>query len=305
MSKPSNRGSSSSLQKYAKLSDALNEDHELKGQKFYCVSFLAPEKIIKKKELVYFQAFLKQWEFAKTTETLRDFMGFVSHKYKVNVEKLMQDYLDFVLEEKEKLVQFSSLHDDYTNFVEAHEEQLQQLFDKEVPNQPNVRGVKVRGTFPTVEEARIRCSALREMDPAHDVYVGQVGKWMPFDGDAYRSNDVEYLEPELNQLMHEKKKNEDRAKVEFQARVLEAKEKAMEENKKIAEQTGQKLTQTIDENGQLVGLSKTTQEKALQEVANQQGGLLTTSDIVRELFMGDNIVVPQKKKEGTEEKKEE
>ena len=40
-----------------------------------------------------------------------------------------------------------------------------------------------------------------------------------------------YLENELNQLMHEKKKNESKAKEEFDARVKEAKQKAIEDNK--------------------------------------------------------------------------
>jgi hypothetical protein len=49
---------------------------------------------------------------------------------------------------------------------------------------------------------------LREVDPNHDVYVGQVGIWMPFHPEAYKTGRVEYLEEELNQLMNEKTKNE-------------------------------------------------------------------------------------------------
>ena len=51
---------------------------------------------------------------------------------------------------------------------------------------------------------------LREIDPNHNVYVGPVGMWMPFEPDAYKTGRVEYLEEELNQLMHEKNKNEGR-----------------------------------------------------------------------------------------------
>ena len=46
------------------------------------------------------------------------------------------------------------------------------------------------------------------MDPNHDVFVGPVGTWMPWEPEAYRTGRVEYLEEELNQLMHEKNKNE-------------------------------------------------------------------------------------------------
>ena len=53
---------------------------------------------------------------------------------------------------------------------------------------------------------------LRELDPHHDVYVGPVGLWIPFHPEAYKTGRVEYLEDELNQLMTEKKKNEEKAK---------------------------------------------------------------------------------------------
>ena len=45
---------------------------------------------------------------------------------------------------------------------------------------------------------------LREIDPNHDVYVGPVGMWMPWEPEAYKTGRVEYMEDELNQLMKEK-----------------------------------------------------------------------------------------------------
>ena len=72
---------------------------------------------------------------------------------------------------------------------------------------------------------------LREIDPYHDVYVGPVGVWMPWNPYAYKTGRVEYLEEELNQLMHEKKKNEQLARQEFEKRVAESKRNAIEENK--------------------------------------------------------------------------
>ena len=72
--------------------------------------------------------------------------------------------------------------------------------------QTNTRGIKIRGSFQTQAEAQLRCRMLREIDPNHDIYVGQVGMWMPFDPDAYKTGKVEYMESELNNLMSEKNK---------------------------------------------------------------------------------------------------
>jgi hypothetical protein len=97
----------------------------------------------------------------------------------------------------------------------------------------------------------MRAKILRENDPHHDVFVGPVGLWMPWDPDAYRTGKVDHLEAELNQLMEKKQENEASAKDYFEKRIKETKQKAMEENKKKALETGNKLSQTIDEQGNL------------------------------------------------------
>jgi hypothetical protein len=52
-------------------------------------------------------------------------------------------------------------------------------------------------------------------------------------------------------------KNEAKAKEEFERRVKESKKKAIEENIKLANKSGNVLTQTIDEEGNLIGVKET------------------------------------------------
>jgi hypothetical protein len=65
------------------------------------------------------------------------------------------------------------------------------------------------------------------------------------------------MEDELNQLHNEKIKNEMKAKEELKRRVKETKKKAIEENIKLAKKSGNKLTQTLDEEGNLIGVKET------------------------------------------------
>ena len=95
------------------------------------------------------------------------------------------------------------------------------------------------------------------MDPNHDIFVGPVGVWMPWDPDAYKTGRIEFMEDELNQLHKEKMLNEQRAKEDFEKRIKETKKKAIEENIKLAAKSGNKLTQTMDEDGNLVGVKQT------------------------------------------------
>jgi uncharacterized membrane-anchored protein YjiN (DUF445 family) len=80
---------------------------------------------------------------------------------------------------------------------------------------------------------------------------------VPWDPNAYKTGRVEFMEEELNKLHQEKTKNEMKAKEEFEKRVKEAKKKAIEENIKNAQKSGNKLTQTLDEQGNLVGVQQT------------------------------------------------
>jgi len=272
--------------KNPKYVDLLEEDKPIAGQKFVCVSFVSPEKILKQKEIFFFEEFLKKWDFNKSMEKFVQFMNFVSYKYNLSFDDLSNDFKDFVKEEKDNLVK-SGIEDDFKTFIDNNEEQLEKSFSAAHNFQTTVRGVKIRGSYPSMKEAELRCKMLREIDPHHDIMVGPVGMWMPLDPEAYKTGRVEYLEEELNQLMSEKQKNEANARQAFEQRVKETKQKAIEENIKNAEKSGNPLTQTIDENGNLIGVNNVnTQEFTLREQET-----ISTADICSELFDGENIVV--------------
>lgn len=239
-----------------KYVDLCDEDQPIAGQKFACMSFISPERILKKREVFIFDQFVKQWEFAKSMEKFSDFLQFISYKYNINVEDVMKDMTEFSLEEGKKLKE-SSVEDDYKNFLDKNEDKLTEQFNKDHAFQTSVRGLKLRGVFPSQEEAEMRCKKLREFDPNHDIFVGPVGMWIPWDPEAYKTGRVEFMEEELNQLHQEKLKNEEKAKQEFEKRVKDAKRKAIEENIKLAEKSNNVLTQTMDENGNLIGVKET------------------------------------------------
>ena len=275
----------------AKYIDLLDEDKSIAGQKFACLSFISPEHILKQKEMFLFEKFIKNWDFSKSMEKFTQFLNFLSYKYSIDFEKVTKDFQEFTKDEKDNLIK-SPIEDDFKNFMDENEERLEKEFDTEHEFQTSTRGIKVRGCFPTQQEAELRCKMLRQNDPNHDVYVGPVGIWVPFHPEAYKTGRVEYMEETLNELMSEKKKNEEKAKDEFDNRVKEAKVKAMEDNKKKAEETGAKLTQTINAEGNLVSVANmNTQESAM-------GENVTLDDVKKELFEGENIVTDKKTDHG-------
>lgn len=267
-----------------KYVDVLDEDKQIAGQKFACISFISPEKILEDKNVFFFKQFVKQWEVSKSMEKFTQFLNYAAFKYKISFDDISKELEEFVKSERDNIVN-SNMSDEYKTYIDNNEVRLQAEFDKANDFQTSTRGVKIRGVFPSQGEAELRAKILRESDPNHDVFVGPVGMWMPFDPEAYKTGRVEYLESELNQLMHEKNKNETRAKNDFDTRVNDAKHKAIEDNKQKAIESGNKLSQTIDAEGNLVNVKDVT----TFGISNDEE--VTSSDIKKHLFEDENVVV--------------
>ena len=269
-----------------KYVDVLEVDKPIAGQNFGCFSFISPENVLKQREKFYFEEFLKRWDINKSMEKFHQFLNFVSFKYKINFNEVMADFETFVKEERETIIQ-TGIEDDYKSFLDKEEEGLEKEFNVKNNFQTSVRGFKARGNFATQEEAELRAKLLRETDPHFDVFVGPIGTWLPWEPEAYKTGRVEYMEEELNQLVQEKRKNEEQAKNAFEQRVKETKQKAIDENKKNAEKFGNTLTQDIDEEGNLVGAGNTSTESTFSK---QEPESISVADIRSELFDGDNVV---------------
>lgn len=273
-----------------KVIDLLDEDRPISGQKYVCLSFISPENHIKKKELFFFEKYLKNFEFRKTFDKYTQFLNFLAYKYNLDFNSLTKDMEEFVEEERENLF-LTSLEDDYKSFVDAKEEELQKEYSTQHNFQTNTRGIKVRGVFGSQEEAEVKCKMLRETDPNHDVYIGQVGMWMPFHPEAYKTGKVEYLEKDLNDLMAQKKKNDEISKEQFKQRVKESKQKAIRENIAKAEKEGNKLMQTIDENGNLINADRMDVPGKNLLFGDSSNDDATTAELRKELFEAEDVLV--------------
>jgi hypothetical protein len=128
--------------------------------------------------------------------------------------------------------------------------------------------------------------------------------WVPFHPDAYKTGRVEYMEETLNQLMAEKKKNEEQAKTEFDKRVKETKAKAIQENIKLAKESGNKLTQMLAKDGETLvdAKPKDLASSDASESVGVGGGIwnasdetasvtMTVEEMRKELFESDDVVM--------------
>jgi hypothetical protein len=78
----------------------------------------------------------------------------------------------------------------------------------------SIRGIKIRGGYETYKDAELHVVKLRERDPLHDIFIGEMGKWCPFNPDPNDAQKQEYAAKELNEMMKTKKENAEKAEVQ-------------------------------------------------------------------------------------------
>ena len=189
--------------------DFLQVDKTVPGQNFVCLSFVSPEKVIADKKLFFFhnycsyrmQLYQREFEtgFEKIMESAED--------GKVDVAKLVELRKSVAKFYKDDKLDFNGFKEVFDDFVYRDEEKLGEVFDKANKFQTSVRGLKVRGVYDTKKEADVRAKALQSQDPSFDVFVGQVGYWLPWDPTSTKVEDQEYQNAELNKLVKEYKAN--------------------------------------------------------------------------------------------------
>jgi hypothetical protein len=215
--------------------DYLDEDPEIPTQKYCVVSFISPEKVIKQKQEFMFEKFVEWMDYEWKIKGLENFMAFLSKKYSVKIDDLLKDAQEYVNVRKEE-VKKTDIHEQYQIFLLKNEKDLQELYDNKVEFRTNMRGVKVRRSFATVEETQMFAKVLQRRYPKDNLYIGKVGAWLPWDPSEHLMPEVEYAEKELNELMRKYKENESNKEMFFAEQREESIRKQKEENEQRKKQ---------------------------------------------------------------------
>jgi len=233
----------------------LEQDKEIPGQKYVCLSFLSPEKVLANKEVFFYSRFLENYEveykvsasekflmeqvlqvtkaIAKVEDLVAnagldvptDVSGAVADakpdvkKWKDDSLKTMQDVRaslskdaadDLAQYVKKNMRDFkeTKIQEAYENFMFKNRKKLEEEFFTKNEFRTSIRGLKVRGVYDTAAEAGARAKTLQKLDPFFNVYVGQMGFWLPWDPEPADVADQEYAEDQLNTLMKNYKQNE-------------------------------------------------------------------------------------------------
>lgn len=211
--------------------DYLDEDPEIPTQKYCIISFLSPEKVIKQKEHFMFERFIEWMDYEWKIKGMEKYMAFLSKKYDLKIDDLLKDAQDFAKVHHEE-VKKTDIHEQFAVFQLKNEKDLQEMYDQKVDFQTNMRGVKVRRCFSTVEETQMFAKVLQRRYPKDNLFIGKVGAWLPWDPSEHLMPEVEYAEKELNELMRKYKENEVNKEMFFADQREESIKKQKEENER-------------------------------------------------------------------------
>ena len=183
--------------------DYLEVDDPIPGQDWVCLSFVSPESMIESKE-------------------------------SFKVAKFLQSVC------KDKDMDFKKIMEQYKDFTYKFDDELQRDFDEQYNFKTNIRGLKVRGTYSTREEADKRAKRLQGIDSDFHVFVGQVGYWLPWDPCADKVEDEEFVNSQLNDMMGKYKENTINKDIFYEEqkreKVKAAREEVIRKKKEEAEQ---------------------------------------------------------------------
>ena len=216
--------------------DFLEEDPEIRSQKFVLLSFLSPENILANKDQYFFGEFLKQYEIDYKMRNLETFLvslvrgvnnsltaesekldalgpdlsgaAAVCRKARLNIGGILETYQTFV-KENDASIKKTTIKEAYDDYLFKNQTKLEEEFFAKNEFRTSMRGLKVRGVTGTHAEAVAMSKKLQRNDTIHNIFLGEVGKWLPWDPKPHQVQDQEYAEDQLNMLMKNYKDNEE------------------------------------------------------------------------------------------------
>ena len=293
----------------------LEADDEIRGQKFICLSFLSPERVLEKKEIHFFSKFLEFYAMEyKVTATESFLMGKLRDIQNVlsDVELAVQNseatatdasgsitatfdkaaLVKKISDSRESLAKTTAadleahvkanmsdfktatLQEAYERYMTLHKTKLEDEFHKANHFQTSIRGLKCRGVYGSYEQATARAQQLHKKDPYFNVYVAEMGAWLPWDPEPEEVQDQQYSNDQLNKLMGAYRENAAKRDAFFEE----------EKRQKIA------------------AAAEAAKKKPVEAVFGESGKEVPAAAVAREVFEGTSgdLVIERKTAEAAE-----
>lgn len=253
--------------------DYLDVDRPVPQQNYVCLSFISPEKVLNVKEDYYYY-FHNQEVKTMVNDYVKKETDAILEKAvngKVDVS-VITDLRNNIAKKFTTEVTFNDFKEKLEDFKYLHSDEVEKLYHEENNFHTTVRGVKVRGVFNTYEAAQTRSKVLQRMDKNFNIFIGQVGYWLPWDPNADKIADQEYLDKDLNKIVKCYNENKEKKDAFFEDEKERTKKEAAEKRRLARAKREEELRE-----------QKATEEAELNEAKeNAEEGQETKEEVVEE-----------------------
>jgi chromosome segregation ATPase len=157
------------------------------------------------------------------------------------------------------------------------------------PNMPqkcSVWGLKIRGVYNTIDQAKIQTQKLMNVDNNYDIYTVEVGKFFPLQVEPTELQDVEYQNKQLNNLIKGYLENRETANQQWHARKNEMMQEAIREGQEQTSSTKEHpiaVLQSVQNLKDKIKQLKEELEKSENKLTNKMTEFNTYSEEERKL----------------------
>lgn len=197
--------------------DYLKQDEAIPGQKFALLSMIEPKnsKLLKNKESFYATHFIQKF--------IKEYLFALEYKNK-NPDKLtpeIEEKLDDSYENIQKL---------YYEFQKHDEDSLETEWQNKYNTNDEIiiTGIKIRGVYPNDLVLTDEIKRFHKHEPAVDIYVAPIGKWVPYCPINTSKITNQYAEEKLNAIMKERNDVMEKNNELFEKRLQDVKESTSE-----------------------------------------------------------------------------
>lgn len=187
--------------------DFLKIDTPIVNQTFALVSFVEPQNsnLVRQLEKFYTSEFIKWW-----TNEYKTIL-----KWNQTNTKTYSDEMKQHLDTDQDNIELT-----YKEWLLTKESSLRDQFNKE-HNQKDeliIRGFKIRGVYSTELEAKKASELLHVYEPAVNIYIVPVGKWVPYIENCEEIDNIIYSHNKLNEILSKKVLDIESKKLDFDDR---------------------------------------------------------------------------------------
>jgi hypothetical protein len=182
----------------------LQEDEHIRSQQFCCISFIDP-----------------------------------TPNYQLHDEECMHAFINDQLATQKSVLESISLDEiraDYRVYYSVHYNDLVKALPEKFHSATHSKGIKVRGVYSTMDEAKRRIAYLdntmKNTEPIH-IYLTENGKWTPFMSKDLSKDVME----DLNYTLYDYKQHITESKKAFNKRMEEVRREAADEKKQRSPET--------------------------------------------------------------------